>query len=185
MIKKIVPFLMVAILFFATSCGISTTPQQRYASEIQPALELLIKWQNDFSSLETLLTEELDPATGITRLQMIELYNLATEYQITRDEYSQLGLMPLDALVAPSVNISKDGQKILEIFSAATAVEEIQETHQVVLDCVQTRIAFADEVSSSIKDMTSIDMSKAGALVACDPFDTSMQKLTTFVNENK
>jgi hypothetical protein len=172
-------------MFVLSSCAPSTTPQDTYAAGVQPAIELLAKFQDDFSSFETLLTETLDPATGVTRLQLIDLYNVAMEYQISRDDYSNLGLMPLDALVAPAVKLSKDGKSILDILSDVTPVEEMQADHQVVLECLQKRIAFADELSSSIKELSAIDMSKAGDLLACEPFDTSLEKLTAFVNGNK
>ncbi len=186
MIKKLLSFTIVITLFVLTSCGTFASPQKSYAAEMEPAVELLGKWQSTFSELDTLLTEQLDPATGITRLQLIELYNIGTEeYQISRDEYSTLGLNSLDALVAPSVGISKDGQRILDLLSTAKPVEEIQPDHQSLLDCVRARVAFADELSSSIKELSSIDMNKAGDLVACDSFDASLEKITTFVNENK
>jgi len=40
----------------------------------------------------------------------IELSNIAkAEYQITRDDYSKLGLRTLDVLVGATINLSKDG----------------------------------------------------------------------------
>ena len=185
MLKRIIPFLMVTLVFVMVSCAPATTPQNTYATKMQPAIEPLAKFQDDFSSLESLLTEQLDPATGVTRLQLIDLYNVAMEYQISRDDYSNLGLMPLDALVAPAVKLSKDGKSILDILAEVTPVEDIQDDHQVILDCLQKRIAFADELASSIKELSAIDMTKAGELVACEPFDSSLEKLTTFVNGNK
>ena len=152
---------------------------------MQPVIEPLAKFQSDFSSLETLLTEPLDQATGVTRLQLIDLYNVAMEYQISRDDYSNLGLMPLDALVAPAVKLSKDGKSILDSVAEVTPVEDMQADHQVISDCLQKRIAFADELASSIKELSAIDMNKAGELVACDQFDTSVEKLTAFVDGNK
>jgi len=175
---------MVIVLFLLSSCTAST-PQHTYATEMQTAIELLPEWESDFVELGVLLTEELDASTGITRLDVIELYNMAMEYEINRDEYSRLGLSSLDALVAPSASISKDGHSILDILSAAAPVEEIQSDHQVLLDCVQSRIAFADELSSSVRDLSDIDMERAAELIACDPFETSLEKVTSFVNENK
>src|SRR5512145_886521 len=166
--KKIVSFMMVVVLFVLTSCKTATTPQQSYAAGMQPALEQIETWQGEFSDLDVLLTEELDPTTGVNRLQLIELYNMAMEYQINRDEYTRLGLTPLDGLVGASVDVAKHGKAILEIVSSVTPVEELQFDHQVILDCVQTRVAFADELSSSIKDLSAIDMNKAGELIACD-----------------
>lgn len=177
--------MMVAVVLVLSSCGAATTPQARYATEIRPALELLPKWQNDFSDLESLLTDPLDADTGITRLQIIDLYNIAMEYQITRDDYFKLGLEPLDALVGPSVSLSKDGQSILDTLSQVTPVEEMQADHQVVLECMKSRVAFAEELSSSIKELNAIDMNKAGELVSCDTFDESLAKLTAFVEANK
>jgi len=175
---------MVIVLFTLSSCT-AATPQEEYATAMEKAMEQLPVWQDDFVELGGLLTQVLDPSTGITRLELIELYNMAMEYQINRDEYSRLGLSPLDALVAPSSAISKDGQSILAILQAATPVEEIQNEHQVLLDCVQVRIAFADELATNIRGLSSIDMERAAELIACDPFETSLAKVTTFVNENK
>lgn len=186
MLKKSISFVIVIILFVTASCTPRTTPQSKYATDMQAALELLTKWQNDYANLESLLTDPLDPNTGVTRLQMIELYNIAIdEYHITRDEYFKLGLDPLDALVGPSTNLSAEGQKILDILSTVVPVEEIQAEHQIVLECVQTRDALVEELSSSLKDLDSIDMNKAGDLNACEPLDSSLDKITVFVNENK
>lgn len=179
-------FCLIALaLFLMSSCGSATTAQNTYAAEMQPAVDGLAKWQGDFTNLDTLLTEPLDPNTGMTRLQMIDLYNMAMDYKITRNDYAKLGLMPLDALVGPAAKVSKDGKSILETLSAVTPPKDLQSDHQVILDCLKTRIAFADELSSSIKDLKAIDMNKAGDLIACDPFDKALQKLTAFVNENK
>ena len=185
MLKRLIPFLMVTLVFVIASCVPATTPQNTYAAKMQPAIELLAKSQNDFSSLEALLTEQLDSATGVTRLQLIDLYNVAMEYQISRDDYSNLGLMPLDALVAPAVKLSKDGKSILDSLAEVTPLEDMQADHQVILDCLQKRIAFADELASSIKELNAIDMNRAGELFACDQFDASLEKVTTFVDENK
>jgi hypothetical protein len=152
---------------------------------MQAAIELLPEWDADFIELGALLTQELDPSTGVTRLELIDLYNMAMEYHINRDEYSRLGLSSLDALVTPSANISKDGEAIQKILLAATPVEELQFDHQVLLDCVQTRIAFADELAFSIRDLSAIEMERAAELMACDPFDASLKKITAFVDENK
>jgi hypothetical protein len=169
-----------------TSCGSNTSPQHSYATEIGPALEPLAKSQRDYAGLEGLLLEELDATTGITRLQLIELYNIGVdEYQITRDEYSKLGFMPLDALVGPAVKFSKDGQSILDIMSVVTPVQGIQPEHQIVLECLQTRVAFADELATSIRELSSVDMTKAGDLASCELFEASLEKLTAFVDENK
>jgi hypothetical protein len=176
--------MMVIVLFVLSSCS-GATPQNTYAAEMRDAIKLLPEWDSDFVELGALLTQELDPTTGITRLDLIELYNMAMEYQINRDEYFRLGLSSLDALVAPSSNISKDGEAIRKILSTVTPVEEMQFDHQVLLDCVQTRVAFADELASSIRDLSAIDMERAAELIACDPFDASLEKITTFVNENK
>jgi len=177
--------MVVLVLFILAACTPARTPQNTYATKIQPALEPLAKFQDDFASLETLLTEPLDQATGVNRLQLIDLYNVAMEYQITREDYSSLGLMPLDALVGPAVKLSKDGQSILDIVSDVTPMEDMQADHQVILDCLQKRIAFADELSSSIKELSAIDMTKAGELVACEPFNASVENLTAFVDGNK
>ena len=182
--KKITS-LLAAIWFLLTSCMAAPSPENSYATAMQPALERLEEWQGDLTSMETLLTESLDATTGITRLQLIELYNIAMEYQITRDEYSRLGLMPLDALVAPAVKISKDGRSILDTLSAIEPTDDLRADHQVLVDCVQSQVAFADELSSSIKALNAIDMNKAGELVACDQFDASLQKLSAFIDENK
>jgi hypothetical protein len=173
------------VLLFLSACGTFASPQRSFGQEMEPTVKLLTEWQNEFSQLENLLTEQLDPSIGITRLQLIELYNVAVEYGITRDEYSQLGLSPLDALVAPAIRVSKDGSSLLKALSAGTPAEEMKAHHQAILDCLQVRIAFADELSSSIKDLSAIDMAKAGELVACDPFDVAVDKLAAFVNENK
>lgn len=185
MIKRFIPCLMVLVFLVLSSCAPAITPQDTYATKMQPAITSLTKFQDDFTNLETILTEPLDQATGVTRLQLIDLYNISMEYKINRDDYSKLGLMPLDALVAPAVKVSRDGKSLLETLSAITPTEDLKADHQAILDCVQSRVAFAEELSSSIKELSAIDMNKAGDLVACDQFDASLQKLTSFVNGNK
>jgi hypothetical protein len=186
MIKRVIPLLIVPVLFIVTSCGVATTAQDQYAVEMKSALQLLAESQDDYANLESLLTVPLDPATGVTRLQMIELYNIAAEeFQIGRDDYFSLGLNALDALVGPSIDFSKDGQEILKILLEVAPVEEIQTDHQNVLECVQTRVAFADELSSSLKELSAIDMTKAGDLVACESFDTSLGNIKAFANGSK
>ena len=186
MIKRFLPCLMIFVLLVLSACAPAITPQDTYATKMQPAIASLTKFQDDFASLETGLTEQLDPTTGVTRLQLIDLYNIAIqEYKINRDDYSKLGLMPLDALVAPAVKVSKEGRSLQETLSTITPTEDLKADHQAILDCLQSRVAFAEELSSSIKELNDIDMSKAGGLVACDQFDAAVQKLTSFVNEKK
>jgi hypothetical protein len=183
--KKRILFIAIVVLSLLSSCGTLASPETSYARQMEPAVEPLKAWQNEFSALESLLTDQLDSSSGITRLQLIELYNVAMEYEITRDDYAQLGLSPLDALVGPAVGISRDGDSLLKSLSAVTPVDEMKEAHQAILDCLGVRIAFADELSSSIKDLSAIDMDKAGELVACDPFDAAVEKLATFVSEHQ
>ena len=185
MIKKVLIFFAVTALFVITSCGPSTSPQKSYAAEMSPAIELLNKWQADYTALEALLTDTLSGSSATSRLQMIELYNIATELQITRDDYMSLGFSPLDDLVSPSVKFSKDGHAILDIISDVIPVEETETVHQSVLKCVQTRVLFAEELSAAIKKLGPIDMSKAGALSSCDTFEASLETLTAFIEEHK
>lgn len=185
MSKKFVPIIILFALFVQSSCAAPASPERTYATQMQAAVKLLPGWEDNFVELDRLLTEELDSTTGVTRLDLIELYNIAMEYQISRDDYAALGLSALDALVPPSVSISKDGSEIRDILSAAVPVQEMQADHQILLECVEARIAFTDELSSSIKKLSAIDVEKAAGLIACDSFQASLEKLTDFVSAHQ
>ena len=87
--------------------------------------------------------------------------------------------------MGPAIKFSKEGNSILDILSVVTPAKEIEPEHQVVLGCLQSRIAFADELATSIRELSTIDLNKAGDLTSCEPFDASLEKLTAFVSENK
>ena len=66
---------------------------------MQPAIEQLTKWEAVNIDLASLLIDPEKSSTGVPRMQMIELYNIATGYKITRDDYVGMGFQPLDVLV--------------------------------------------------------------------------------------
>lgn len=181
--KKFTPLLLIACLFITTSC--SASPQKSYATDITPAIELLNKSQEDYAKLESLLTDPATTSMNVARLDIIDLYNMATQNKISREDYLNLGLVPLDELISPSAKLSKDGHAALDILSKITPIEEMKSDHQVITTCVQTRVAFAEELSSALKDLRPIDMSKAGELSSCEKFDSSLKTLTAFVDKHK
>src|SRR5512146_2627219 len=99
MIKKALPFLIVTLMFFITSCGTPAAPKSGYASAMAPAVEQLAKWKIHYGDFETLLLDTSGSPNGMSRLEMIELYNMATQYKVTRDDYINMGFLPLDILV--------------------------------------------------------------------------------------
>src|SRR5262245_44574001 len=110
MMKKFIYFLIVTTIFLMASCGTSALPQKSYVSQMEPAIEKLSKWQDHYIKFETLLTEPISASSGggMSRLEMIELYNMATEYKITREDYVNMGFMPLDDLVGESTKVAKE-----------------------------------------------------------------------------
>jgi hypothetical protein len=48
---------------------------------------------------------------------------------------------------------------------------------------MQTRVAFAEGLSSSLKNLEPVDLS--GDTSPCNSFDADLEKLTTYVNEHK
>ena len=182
MIKKKVSFLIVVFMFFVASCG-STAPQSDYASQMAPAVDQLSKWKIHYQGFETLLMDSSDNQNGMSRLEMIELYNMATEYKITREDYVKLGFMPLDALIGDANKFAREGHSLIEELNAATPDKGIQAAHQSVLKCVQTRVAFAEEISSSLRKLEPIDLS--ADTTPCANFDADLEKLTAYVNEHK
>lgn len=184
MLKRVMPFLVVTCIFLVASCGTAAS-QSSYAAEMQPAIEKLADWQDHAAELDALLTDPIDPANGggMSRLDMIEFYNMATEYQITRDDYVDMGFSPLDLLVGESNKFAKEGRDIQNILSSVTPDDDIQAAHQAVLQCVQARADFAEEISLAIKDLVGIDMS--GDASVCVTFDADLEKLTAYVNEHK
>lgn len=182
MIQKVLPFLIVTIMFFITSCG-TTAPQSKYASEMEQTVEQLSKWQIHYEDFETLLMLPGATPGGLSRIEMIELYNMATTYQITRDDFVDMGFAPLDILVGDASKFAREGRGIEETLSAVTPDEEIQTAHQAVLKCLQTRVAFAEGLASSIRELVPVDLS--GDTLPCSTFDADLEKLTTYVNEHK
>jgi hypothetical protein len=182
MIKKAVPFLIFTVLFFMTSCGTSA-PKTGYVSDMAPVVEQLSRWQTHYQNFESLLMESSDNQGGMSRLEMIDLYNMATGYKISREDYVNMGFLPLDALVGDGNKFARESHALIDSLSAITPDEKIQDTHQAILKCVQTRVAFAEEISSSIRDLEPIDLS--GDASPCATFDADMEKLTTYVNANK
>ena len=182
MIKKALPFFIVTVMFFTTSCGTPSTPKSRYTSDMAPAVEQLAKWNIHWGDFETLLMDPSATQNGMSRLDMIELYNMATSYEISRDDYVDMGFLPLDILVGDANKFAREGQGLIDAISAVTPDNEIQETHQAVLKCVQTRVAFAEEVSTSIRELEPVDLS--GDVSPCGNFDADLEKLTTYVNEH-
>lgn len=185
MLRRVIPFLFFAALFLVVSCGTSISAQNNYASQMAPALEKLSKWQAHYSTLVTLFNAPVTAANGesMSRLQMIDLYNLATEYKITREDYVNLGFSPLDVLAGESATFAKEGKEIQDILSAATPDKSIQAAHQSLLKCVQTRSAYAEGLFSAIKNLGPVDLN--GNDQACDTFDADLKKLKDYVNSNQ
>lgn len=185
MIRRVMPFLTLAVLFLMASCGTSISGQNTYASQMAPALDKLAKWQSHYSNIVTLFNTPVTSVTGesMSRLQMIDLYNMATEYKISRDDYVNLGFSPLDVLVGESATFAKEGQEIQDILSSATPDKSIQPAHQSVLKCVQSRSAYAENLFSAIKNLKPVDLN--GNDQACDTFDADLKKLKDYVNSNQ
>ncbi len=181
--KKIVPFL-IAIVFFMSACG-AASPKSNYAAEASPAIEKLSNWQTTYTKLVTLLNDPVTDVNGnnISRLQMIELYNMAMDYKISREDYVNLGFSPLDELVGQSNKLATEGKDIQNILSSATPDTSIQAAHETILKCVQTRSKYAADLASAIKDLKPVDLN--GDDTICNTFDADLQKLTTYVNTNK
>src|SRR5512139_1257955 len=182
MIKKALPFLIVAILFLIAACG-TPAPKSGYVSDISPAVEQLAKLNIHWGDFETLLMDPSATQNGMSRLDMIELYNMATSYKISREDYVDMGFVPLDILVGDANKFAREGQGLIDTLSALTPDEEIQAAHQAVLKCIQTRVAFAEEISTSIRDLEPVDLS--GDVSPCSNFDADLETLTTYVDEHK
>ena len=182
MIKKSATFLIVTFMFFITSCGMSAA-RSGYASQMAPVVAQLSNWKIQNESFESVLMNPTDDQNGISRLEMIELYNMAAEYKITREDYVNMGFVPLDILVGDANKFAREGQSLIDVLGAATPDEGIQAAHQAILNCVQTRAAFAEEVSSSLKNLEPIDLSADTS--PCATFDADLEKLTAYVNEHK
>ena len=184
MIKRALPFLVLIFMFLIASCGTSAI-QNNYATQMEPAIRQLENWQSVNADLEGLLTDSQLSSSGVPRLQMIELYNLAAEYKITRDDYVGMGFQPLDILVGDAHKISQQGHKLIETLSAVKPVQETQAAHQTVVKCIQERVAFAEELESSLKELSPVDLSLYDKASDCGALDTNLQKLTDYVNANK
>ncbi len=184
MLKRAVPFLIAIIMFVMTSCGTSL-PQTNYAAEMQPAIEKLPAWRTAYTALEMDLTDPGTTTNNMSRLEMIELYNMAAEYKITRDDYASLGFSSLDLLVGDANKVATQGRKILDTLSTVKPVQETESAHQSVVKCMQARVAFAEGLSASIKNLGPIDLSQFGNSTDCSTFDADLQKLTAYVNDHK
>jgi hypothetical protein len=181
MIKRAIPFL-ITIMFFITSCGPSA-PQSKYAADMESTIEQLSKWHIHYKDFETLLMAPDATPSGFSRIEMIELYNMAATYQITREDFVDMGFLPLDVLVGDANKFAREGRGIEETLLAVTPDEAIQTTHQAVLECLQTRVAFAEGLAASIRDLVPVDLS--GDVSVCGTFDADLEKLTAYVNANQ
>jgi hypothetical protein len=181
MIKRAAPFLIAFLMFLTASCGTSA-PLNSYVADMQPTMEQLAKWQVHYTNFEALLTDPGAIPNGMSRLDMIELYNMATGYKITREDYVSMGFSPLDLLVGEANKVATEGRSIEQILSASTPDDEIKASHETVLKCVQTRAAFVEGLSAAIRDLVPVDLS--GDASACNTFDADLAKLTAYVNEN-
>jgi hypothetical protein len=181
--KKVAPFL-IAFVFFITACG-TASPQSDYAAQAAPALEKLAQWQTHYAKLVTLFNDPVTSLNGnnISRLQMIELYNMSTDYQITRQDYVNLGFSPLDILVGESNRLADEGREIQDLLSPVTPDQSIRAAQESVLRCVQTRSKYAQDLASAIKDLKPIDLNDDDTV--CNTFDADLKKLTDFVNDHK
>jgi hypothetical protein len=184
MIKRAVPVLITILMFLTTSCGASSL-QTNYAAEMQPAIEKLPAWQTAYTALEMDLTDPGTTTNNMSRLEMIELYNMAAEYKITRDDYANLGFASLDLLVGDANKVATQGRNILDTLSTVTPAQETESAHQSVVKCMQARVAFAEGLSASIKNLGPIDLSQFGNSNDCSTFDADLQKLTAYVNDHK
>ncbi len=182
--KKVVPFL-IAIVFFVSACGTAST-HSNYAAQASPALEKLSQWQTTYTKLVTLLNDPVTAVNGnsMSRLQMIELYNMALDYKISREDYVNLGFSPLDELVGESNKLATQGKEIQNILSSATPDASIQTVHETVLKCVQTRSKYAGDLATAIKDLKPVDLTNSDDSI-CNTFDSDLKKLTDYVNANK
>jgi hypothetical protein len=181
--KRLIFFVIAAMMLMA-SCSVSS-PSSAYASGMQPTIEKLKNWQAVNAELEGLLTDGTQSSTGVPRIQMIELYNLATEYKITRDDYVSMGFQPLDFLVGDAHKITQQGHDILDALSKVTPVQETEAAHQSVAKCIEARVALAEELESSLKELTPVDLSLYDNSSVCASFDADLEKLTTYMNANK
>lgn len=181
--KKLIPIILFIGIFITASCGAS--PQKSYAADMAPTIDLLTQSQEDYAKLESLLTDPTTTSANVARLDLIDLYNMAAQNKISREDYLNLGLIRLDDLISPAAKLSKDGQAVLDILLRVTPVEETKSDHEVLQKCVQARVAFAEELSSALKDLRPIEMSKAADLSNCGTFDASLEALTTYVNKYK
>jgi hypothetical protein len=184
MIKRSLPFLIATMMFLIAACGTSVPPSS-YASAMEPAIETLARWQDVNTDLEGLLTDPGKSSSGVPRIQMIELYNLATEYKITRDDYVGMGFQPLDILVGDAHKIAQEGHTLLETLSAVVPVPETEAAHQAVVKCIQERVAFAEGLEKSLKQLTPVDLNLYDQATDCVSFDANLEKLNSFVKANR
>jgi hypothetical protein len=116
---------------------------------------------------------------------MLELYNLATEYKITRDDYVSMAFQPLDFLVGDAHKIVKDGRSLLNTLSTVTSVQETEIAHQAVIKCIQARVTFTEALEAGLKKLDLIDLKLYDNSVNCSTFDANPEKLTSYVNANQ
>jgi len=180
MIKKALPFLIVTIMFVMTSCGASAPKPSGYTFAMSPAMEPLSKWETHYKDFETMLMAPSAGENSMSRLEMIELYNMATQYKITREDYVNMGFMPLDTLVGDANKFAKEGHGLIDTLSAVTPDAEIQATHEAVLKCMRIRVSFAEGISASLRNLEPVDLN--GDTTPCDNFDADFQKLTNYVS---
>ncbi|MGE5374127.1 MAG: hypothetical protein ACM3XO_03650 [Bacteroidota bacterium] len=180
--KRILLSLVAATVFLLAACGKAASPRSGYAAQMAPAMEKLTTWQGTNARLETLFNESVTVANGagMTRMEMIDLYNMATDYKITREDYINLGFSPLDAVARESLKVANEGKEVESLLSSVTPDQDIKSAHEAILQCIQTRSAFAQKLSSAIKNLGPVDLSEDDSV--CKTFDASLKQVTDYVN---
>lgn len=179
MLNRAMVVLALSLLALLAACGTAAPQAGGYVSEMAPAIDQLEKWQIHYGGFETLLLDTQDSTTGMSRLELLELYNMATEYKITREDYVSLGFSPLDALVGDAIKFAREGREIEAILSSATPDADIQAAHQTVLECLQVRDDFMEGLAASIRDLGPVDLS--GDVSACERFDADLEQLAAYL----
>ena len=168
------------------------TPAQVYAREMQPGLDRLPAWIEDYDSFMALLDGVPDiifyyEAGGGPILSYRELlmhHWLSVEYIMVWDEKDDQILAYLRKFFLPTDDILEIGRKdILSIIATTTPASEIEVAHKQVVACIQYKIDYLNAIVWTLAEAQLPDFpDDAGH---CDVIEASVAKVNQFVLKNQ
>ncbi|MBV5343887.1 tetratricopeptide repeat protein [bacterium] len=164
--------------------------ESKYANSVDPIIGDLRLWQSEWDDFLSLLVEPTDwwageGKDGMSRIEiLVSLYSGLTAGALEAGDNGEVLFPQLNDLVEPSIKLSNDGRKILNVINVTTPVFDLESSKTQIIQCIKVRNAFTDAIKSSIPSRTPHDFG-SGSTENCDVFEAAVEKLINFVNTHK